>query len=464
MNPPIHPLEQQLIEPGLLTAFVQVPPTTTRQLFLEHPEVASMAAATYHLKFAANNGIKVVELAAAHSMRNAHADPDKMPDPPAMHVNMETPSSGKGRDLSPGDADILVEACEGKTRIGTLGVFEDLLHHDPSVRAQNQEHVKRAIRAAALIKYKSGTDVGVTIFIGRDANRSIEENLRLFATEIIPLIRYAKKGGIVLFLENCPMVGWSDKHDLFVQNIGNVLAHWILFARMLKKTDLKGWFVLNFDPSHEILQFLRPEDTFLMMAYLELEWLMGRYHGKDLVRTDGLVCLVGSSGLRIGNGWNKMNGDQPPPGATRYDARAIADGKQVDWFNLLFGDRKHLKRAGNQRVFTTEFELGAFRNAGMFQDQDHQWHVCSNIMLGSAGFVQGMDLAAAHHHALEQMVLAKQPAHGEVKEWSGVWNFHLPHCNADKRRVEDLLASGAQKVLNLLDAWELPEIPADTGE
>jgi sugar phosphate isomerase/epimerase len=96
-------------------------------------------------------------------------------------------------------------------------------------------HLRACIDASAAL---GAPPVGT--FIGRDAARSVAENLREAERVFPPLVDYAGERGVTLMIENCVMEGWHpDGHP------GNLayspeLWEW-MFGLGLK---------LNFDPSH----------------------------------------------------------------------------------------------------------------------------------------------------------------------------------------------------------------------
>jgi hypothetical protein len=287
---------------------------------------------------------------------------------------------------------------------------------------------------------------GVTIFIGRDVSKSIEANMRLFSTVIVPLVRYAQEHGVTLFVENCPMCGWSTEHELFVQNIANCPLHWILMDKILESAGLSGWMKINYDPSHDILQRTRPEWTFEILAQTGFTHMIGRFHGKDLSAQIGKLAFCGSMGERFGNPWNKMVGDQPLPGATRYDPQAIARGNQVDWFNMLVKARNVLGLEMDEITFTTEFEQSEFRQRSQFNNPEHHWNVAGKLVVASIGFIQGLDQAAAQHVYMEALVSG-----------GGTWSWQPDETTDAEFMV------GTEEIMERAEAWTFPK-PSPTSD
>ncbi|MES2088127.1 MAG: TIM barrel protein [Patescibacteria group bacterium] len=438
-----------MLDIGYFTASVQTPPGTNSDMFIRDPRKASMIAATKHLVHARKTGVTVLELGCALAPADANVPPESMADPVAKHTPIRTFRDGSGEEILKDDIKRLEDAAQGKVKIGSLGAFDNLLDLNLENRLQNIEHLRRAIRTAGALKKAGLGTKGVTIFIGRDLNLTIEQNMRLAGRVLIPLVRYAKAHRVKLFIENCPMCGWSSR-EVFTQNIANNPLHWIIIARMVEAAGLKGWCFLNYDASHDILQGMRPEWSFLVLKMAGYEWFIGRFHGKDLSRQDGLIAMSGFLGQRIAgdSGWSKMNGDQPAPGATQHNSLAIADGKQVDWLGGHIAIREYLSLVPSETTFSVEFEQSEFRKVSNFRSQQEHWDV-SMIMLGGAiQFMRGIELAAAANWALRKTLLDHNSIeHPKTWSWQPV------------NRVSERALVGAERVIQQALSWKLPELP-----
>jgi len=432
---------------GVLTAAVQTPPGTSPGMFINDPRKAANTAALKWIEWAIANGVESLELGAAHAPAHANIPPESMADPVAHHMPILTYKDGTGVDMAYEDAVMLAGACQEKVTLGTLGVFENLLHENPQCRRQNIEHVRRAIRAAANLKEAGAGTEGVTIFVGRNVNLLIEANMWLFAEVVIPIIRYAKGHGVKIFIENCPMCGWTSA-DTFTQNIANVPLHWIVMARMIEAAGLKGWCFLNHDASHDILQGFRPEWSFKVMRLAGYGWFIGRFHGKGLNTALGRIAGCGYLGQRIGGGpWDRMNGDQPLPGAQAHNNLAMAMGHQVDWLGAQIGARLDLGLNPSATTFTIECEQSQFRNAGHFRDQQEHWDVVTALLLGSRSYMTGIEIAAQANVELAWIVAANNTLE-HPKTW--VWHGMNPTDEAVLVGVGDIVAAGLK--------WKLPPI------
>jgi sugar phosphate isomerase/epimerase len=433
----------KIMKIGYLTAAVQTPPGTSSEMFVKDPTRASVLAASMHLNWAADNKVPVVELGCALAPPDANVPPESMADLVAHHTAVRTFKNGTGIEIEKSNVQTLVEAARDKVAVGTLGTFENLLSENPVIRRQNIEHTRRAIRTAAILKEAGLGTEGVTIFVGRNLTLPIEENMRLFAEVVIPIIRYAKEHGVIIFIENCPMCGWSGR-DVFTQNIANTPLHWIMMARIVEAAGLRGWCFINHDPSHDILQGFRPEWSYKVMKKAGFGWFIGRFHSKDLSRQSGLIAMSGFLGQRVmGGGWNMMDGDQPIPGATEQNVYAMADGRQVHWLGSQIAARRDLELDVENTTLTVEFEQSEFRNPKHFANQQQHWDVAMAMVLGSIRFMTGIETAAAANVELEKIVLANNTAE-HPKTWS--W------------QPDEVTLVGTDKIIKNALKWELPPI------
>lgn len=122
--------------------------------------------------------------------------------------------------------------------ISSLAYYDNNLDADEQKRKSINEHLKKVIDAAHLLKVEL-----VGTFIGRDIRKSVEENISEFEKVFKPLIAYAEKKNVKLMIENCPMVGWQEP-----EKIGNIFYSPQLWKEIFRITP--DSFGLNFDPSH----------------------------------------------------------------------------------------------------------------------------------------------------------------------------------------------------------------------
>ncbi|MDR2553085.1 MAG: sugar phosphate isomerase/epimerase [Treponema sp.] len=140
-------------------------------------------------------------------------------------------------------ASYVTYARERGVAISSLGYYPNPLDPDREAAALAVEHIKK------LIDVSAGMGVGmVTTFIGRDKNKTVEENLELFKTVWTPIIRGAEEKKVRIGIENCPM--------LYTQNEwpgGNNLASTPDIWRKMFAAVPSDYFGLNYDPSHPYL-------------------------------------------------------------------------------------------------------------------------------------------------------------------------------------------------------------------
>lgn len=163
---------------------------------------------------------------------------------------------GNQRDYSGSDIDVANlttgEANEIKAYFKELGLsissiayYDNNLDCNLSKRALINNHVKKCIDAAVML----GTDM-VGTFVGRNIEKSIEENFDEFEVVFKDIVGYAGERGIKIIIENCPMEGWQVKG--FPGTISFTPELW---EEMFRRVPYKN-FGLNLDPSHLLFQMI----------------------------------------------------------------------------------------------------------------------------------------------------------------------------------------------------------------
>lgn len=343
-------LTPQLMKTAVLTAAVQ--DIVPRELQLADPIGSALESARVWID-AGRAGKFHLQLSTAFTLRTSHVPPESMLDPVGIHGPWETRSADDGDDLSDGNARQLISWCGDDVKIGSLGFFDDGLHHNEAVRRKVHAHLLRCGRAAVALKPVGCK--GVTGFIGRHSGLDLDQNVALFEKEFIPILRQFKEMGIVFFLEGCPMPGWNTL-SLFVNNIGYVAGMWIKLIRICEKHGVGDAFRLTYDPSHDILMGTRPEATFLAMKAAGLGHYVASFHSKgqftDPVQT-ALWSMRGRDidlGCRIdgqphpdpskqGGAWGVMPCAHGMPLIETYDPLAALMGRRVDWVGMHLAAR-----------------------------------------------------------------------------------------------------------------------------
>ena len=90
-------------------------------------------------------------------------------------------------ELDEARRDYILDYCaQRKVEISSLAFYPNTLDGDPLKRAANVEHLKKVIRASAML----GVNM-VTTFIGRVTDKSLEENLELLPAVWDPILERA---------------------------------------------------------------------------------------------------------------------------------------------------------------------------------------------------------------------------------------------------------------------------------
>ncbi|MEV0582141.1 sugar phosphate isomerase/epimerase family protein [Nonomuraea sp. NPDC050310] len=122
--------------------------------------------------------------------------------------------------------------------LSSLAYYENNLI-DPQVN----EHVKRCVEAAAALGCPT-----VGTFVGRDPALPVSENLKRGTDLLGPLAEYARRHGVEIVIENCPMKSWHP--DGYPGNLAYSPELWEwMFGLGLK---------LNYDPSHLVALGIDP--------------------------------------------------------------------------------------------------------------------------------------------------------------------------------------------------------------
>jgi sugar phosphate isomerase/epimerase len=204
--------------------------------------------------------------------------------------------------------------------ISSLAYYPNPLHPEADHRETVISHLKKVIKAAALLEVAV-----VGTFIGKDKNKTVEQNLEDYAKIWPPIVKFAKDHGVKIGIENCPMFFSYDEWPG-----GNNLASTPAIWRKMWEIISDDNFGLNLDPSHLILQMIDYE-----RVVREFSSKIFHVHAKDLhIDREG---LYNNGVLSQGMGW------QVPrlPG--------LGD---VDWAKFIAA----LKSAGYDDVVSIEHE------------------------------------------------------------------------------------------------------------
>lgn len=132
-------------------------------------------------------------------------------------------------------------AAQRGVSISSLAYYPNPLSSDAETAKVAVDHIEALIDVSA----KMGINM-VTTFIGKDKDKSVEENLEKFRQVWTPILRHAEEKGVRIGIENCPMYYTQDEWPG-----GNNLASTpYIWRQMFQLSPNLG---LNFDPSHPYL-------------------------------------------------------------------------------------------------------------------------------------------------------------------------------------------------------------------
>lgn len=127
--------------------------------------------------------------------------------------------------------------------ISSLGYYPNPLSRDAEAARVAVDHIMALIDVSA----KMGVNM-VTTFIGKDKDKSVEENLELYVKTWTPIIRHAEEKGVRIGIENCPMYYTKDEWP-GGNNLASTPYLWRRMFELIPSRNLG----LNFDPSHPYL-------------------------------------------------------------------------------------------------------------------------------------------------------------------------------------------------------------------
>ena len=155
------------------------------------------------------------------------------------HINVD--------DLDDEKVKYIQQYCKEKhVEISSLAFYPNALDADIEKSKANIDHIMKVIDGSS----KLGVNM-ITTFIGRDQNKTQEENLELFKKVWEPIIRYAESKKVKVAIENCPMLFGADQWP-GGQNLATTPKIW----RKMFEAIPSDYFGLNFDPSHFVWQMM----------------------------------------------------------------------------------------------------------------------------------------------------------------------------------------------------------------
>lgn len=133
---------------------------------------------------------------------------------------------------------------EKGVKISAIAYYPNALDSDAEKSNYYVEHIKKCVEAAKVLDINM-----VNTFIGRDQNKTIEENLQIMIDVWKPIVDFAEELGVKIAIENCPMLFTSDEWP----GGQNLMTTPSIFRRVFELIPNKN-FGLNYDPSHFVWQ------------------------------------------------------------------------------------------------------------------------------------------------------------------------------------------------------------------
>jgi sugar phosphate isomerase/epimerase len=393
--------DPKFMKVGVLTAALQE--LTPRDVRDADPD----RAIEEWVQFAREVGADYIQLSSALHPTETDIPPEAMLDPVANTLDLRQPFD-KER------ARRVTKALEASgVGLSDVGYFDNMLHHDPEVRKKKHDFMRRVFEAATLLGVNA-----VCGFVGRNQQRTMDENLVDFENHFVPLLQDAKSRGLTFRVEQCPMPGWTTG-DNFHNNIAYTPGTWIALHRICEKHGVGDQFRIHYDPSHAILM---GQDTRSIFQYLKdtgYNFLIGGFHVKGQVIDAKGVSAWGYGGQTVERGdWVNGEASENPgdqvnawkkqtvlcehelPGTARHDPLAYLQNRTVDWLDHQLAARELLQLDVKNTHLVVEHEFPPAR----IQDRAR----VAPILQGSIAFVRRIDEAAACMYALQHEVLASQ--------------------------------------------------------
>ncbi len=238
----------------------------------------------------------------------------------------------------------VVRRCNEEGLRVSVGAYDNLIGGDPAQQVNNQNHILKLVRIAALLggdenDVVCGTFVGYDHVLGR-TDRGFEKNLEKFAKVFTPILNYAKDLGVTLCVENCPMEGWqpATAPDAYNNLPGCLAARKLMYAILPDRAS--SALQETYDPSHDIWQHIDPSDVIEAMDFNRLRRVhikgtrnfprssdaihWGRLYPEQVVN----AALAKKAGVPIAKSeWDRMNYEPRLPGFGGSDS--------CDWTKFL---------------------------------------------------------------------------------------------------------------------------------
>ena len=175
-------------------------------------------------------------------------------------------------NFTPETAKYVLDKCNETGLRISVGSYDNLIGGDSAQQINNQNHILKLIRIAAMLGGDAndvvcGSFVGYDVELGNQEN-GFEKNLEKFKKVFQPMLNYAKSLGVTVCVENCPMEGWRplSSTDCYCNLPGCLAARKLMYAILDDDSALQE----TYDPSHDIWQHIDPTDVINAMDFKKL--------------------------------------------------------------------------------------------------------------------------------------------------------------------------------------------------
>jgi sugar phosphate isomerase/epimerase len=390
------PFAPELMRISVLTAALQE--LTPRKIRDDDPD----RAIEDWIRFARKAGVDRIQLSAALHPSVSDVPAEAMLDPVANHLDLRKPfSEDRARRVRKA-----LDAA--KVGLSDVAYFDNMLVGNAALRKAKFDFMIGCMDAAVKLGVKA-----VCGFVGRNQDHDMDQNLDDFRQAFVPLLKEAKKRGLVFRVEQCPMPGWNTS-DNWENNIAYTPGTWIALHRIAEKEGVGDQFRIHYDPSHAILMGQNTRDVFQYLKDQGYNFLIGGFHVKGQVIDAKAVAAWGYRGQTIQRGdraggepvadvkkhvnaWAKMGYCMHElPGTAKHDALAYLQNRSVDWLDHQLAARELLTLKVSETDLVVEHEFPPAR----IQDADR----LLPILQGSIAYTRAIDQAAAAMFALHAVL------------------------------------------------------------
>lgn len=206
-------------------------------------------------------------------------------------------------------AEILADLNAKDIQVSALGYYPNYLYPDPKESREAKEYFLKVLDLAVRMNVKT-----VCTFVGRDPDKSVEENIPAFKEVFTHFTAEAEKRGVRIAIENCPMMGHRRMKS---ENIAYSPEIWDRMFAEVPSPNLG----IELDPAHMV---------WLGIDYVQAIYDYGKrifhVHAKDMEIRRDVLARVGIYGqafgdiFGLGHGW--------------WRARTPGWG-EVDWPRLI---------------------------------------------------------------------------------------------------------------------------------